>query len=99
MRLYSLDYAGWFVADELYSPGSDSGGDSARLIDELLRGMPHCLVLQNARNELQVLGRIRFAYLITSRKVVRTDCQASPNRLWPNSCARGASKGMYPCPS
>jgi hypothetical protein len=57
-RLFSLDYSGWFVADDLAFDGgraNEGAASGARFLHELLRGVPHCIVLQNAKDDLQVL--------------------------------------------
>ena len=57
-RLFSLDYSGWFVADDLAFDGgraNEGAASGARFLHELLRGVPHCVVLQNAKDDLQVL--------------------------------------------
>ena len=62
VRLTLVDNAGWFVSDSHFgaADGAEDGGAVAisprvKLLGELLEGIPHCLILENDGQQLQVL--------------------------------------------
>ena len=51
IKLFALDQAGWWISDAAADP--DAPG--ARSLANLLIGIPHCVVLENASGELRVM--------------------------------------------